>query len=57
MESKIVVFVLAEAVSSGTITIAIAGYEVDTFFLFDFGRSSNEYTFSVSGDLWWCSYM
>ena len=57
MESKIVVFVLAEAVSSGTITIAIAGYEVDTYFLFDFGRSSNDYTVSVSGDLWWCSYM
>ena len=57
MESKIVVFALAEAVSSGTITIAIAGYEVETFFLFYFDRNSNEYTFSVSGDLWWCSYM
>ena len=55
MESKIAVFVLAEAVSSGTITIAIAGYEVDTYFLFDFGRNSDEYTFSVSGDLWQCS--
>ena len=55
MESKIVVFALPEAVSSGTITIAIAGYEVETLFLFYFGRSSNEYTSSVSGDLWRCS--